>query len=54
MITPGILAVFLIILALSGFQSYRLGGKEGEQRGINETLDHLIEEGRLEVAEETN
>ena len=54
MITPAILAVFLTILALSGFQCYKLGGKEGEQRGILETLDHLIEEGRLEVAEETN
>ena len=52
MIAPEIVAIFLIILAFSGIQCYRLGGKAGEQRGINETLDHLIEEGRLEVAEE--
>ena len=52
MITPAILAVFLTILVLSGHQCYKLGGKEGEQRGINETLNHLIEEGWLEVVEE--
>ena len=52
MIAPEILAIFLFCLVGSGWQAYKIGSKKGQAKGIDTTIDHLIETGRLEVAEE--
>ena len=52
MITPGMTILFLCILAGASVHAYKKGVRRGTLEGINESLDHLIEQGRLEVAPE--
>jgi hypothetical protein len=55
MITPTMVAIFLFCLMGASFQAYRSGIKEGNLKGkvagINASLDHLIESGRLQVSD---
>ena len=44
-------AVLLLLFCLAGgmWHSHRVGLKNGRLEGINASLDHLIEEGRIDV-----
>ena len=48
MIAPEVVFIIIVCLAISGRQCHKLG----EKRGIKGTIEHLVEQGRLEVAED--
>jgi len=48
-IIPEALIIVLLCLTVGMFYSYRLGIKTGQMEGIKASLDHLIEEGHLDV-----
>lgn len=45
----GISVLFIVMILLSNWQGYRRGRRKGTLEGIEGSLDHLIETGRLDV-----
>lgn len=51
MITVEMLGLFLVVLSVASWQSYRRGRFLGQVEGITASLDHLVEEGYIDVLE---
>ena len=45
----GISLLFIIVVMLSNWHGYRRGRKQGTYEGVQGSLDHLVDTGRLDV-----
>jgi hypothetical protein len=45
----GVTILFVLAIMASGWHMYYRGMKQGKYEGIDKTLDHLVDTGRLDI-----